>query len=198
MIMKRVLKEEIIKLRSEGKTYEEIRKVLNCTKSVISYHCKNAGIATGYNKPSTEEIEMANRLYSEGKNLSEVASVVGRTRQCIKAYIDNYNGKKYVKNLSKSQSVVNWRKRKKSQLVDYKGGKCIICEYNDCIEALSFHHLNPLEKDFTIGGKSWSFERLKEEVDKCVLFLLLVLSDLSYFLDANLHLSLMDSRFLAL
>jgi hypothetical protein len=34
---------------------------------------------------------------------------------------------------------------------------------------LEFHHLDPNEKDFSIGGKSWSLERLKKEVDKCIL-----------------------------
>lgn len=33
------MKEEIIKLRSEGKTYNEIKKILGCSKSNISYHC---------------------------------------------------------------------------------------------------------------------------------------------------------------
>ena len=37
------------------------------------------------------------------------------------------------------------------------------------IDALEFHHKDPNEKDFTISGKSWSFERLKNEVDKCIL-----------------------------
>ena len=34
---------------------------------------------------------------------------------------------------------------------------------------MEFHHLDPNEKDFTISGKSWAFERLKKEVDKCIL-----------------------------
>ena len=32
-------KEDILKLRSEGKTYSEIADKLKCSKSVISYHC---------------------------------------------------------------------------------------------------------------------------------------------------------------
>lgn len=32
-------KEDILKLRSEGKTYTEIAEELKCSKSVISYHC---------------------------------------------------------------------------------------------------------------------------------------------------------------
>ena len=67
------------------------------------------------------------------------------------------------------KSVVDWRKRTKIRLVDCKGGKCVKCGYNKSVKALEFHHLNPNEKDFTISGKSWSFERLKNEVDKCIL-----------------------------
>jgi hypothetical protein len=37
------------------------------------------------------------------------------------------------------------------------------------MRALSFHHKNPNEKDFSISGKSLSFEKLRGEVDKCML-----------------------------
>jgi len=33
------MKEEILKLRSEGKKYYEIQKALNCSKSIVSYYC---------------------------------------------------------------------------------------------------------------------------------------------------------------
>lgn len=33
------MKEEILKLRSEGKTYNEIKEILGCSKGTISYHC---------------------------------------------------------------------------------------------------------------------------------------------------------------
>lgn len=33
------MKEQILKLRSEGKTYDEIKKELGCSKSTISYYC---------------------------------------------------------------------------------------------------------------------------------------------------------------
>lgn len=33
------MKEQILKLRSEGKTYTEIKNLLNCSKATISYHC---------------------------------------------------------------------------------------------------------------------------------------------------------------
>jgi len=37
------MKEKILRLRSEGKTYNEIQKELNCAKSTISYHCSING-----------------------------------------------------------------------------------------------------------------------------------------------------------
>lgn len=33
------MKEKILKLRQEGKSYSEIKKILNCSKSTISYYC---------------------------------------------------------------------------------------------------------------------------------------------------------------
>jgi predicted HNH restriction endonuclease len=83
--------------------------------------------------------------------------------------------KKYVKTTEKqktitsSESVILWRKRTKIKLIEYKGGRCEICGYDKCMRALSFHHKNPNEKDFSISGKSLSFEKLRGEVDKCML-----------------------------
>ena len=33
------MKEQILALRAEGKNYNEIKSILNCSKSTISYHC---------------------------------------------------------------------------------------------------------------------------------------------------------------
>jgi len=35
------MKEKILELRNEGKSYGEIQKILGCSKSTISYHCGN-------------------------------------------------------------------------------------------------------------------------------------------------------------
>lgn len=36
----RQLKNEILDLRIEGKTYREIQKLLSCSRGTINYHCK--------------------------------------------------------------------------------------------------------------------------------------------------------------
>ena len=69
----------------------------------------------------------------------------------------------------KSLYVINFKQRKKIELVKYKGGECEKCGYNKCVAALEFHHLDPTKKEFEISGNSYSLKRLKEEADKCIL-----------------------------
>lgn len=59
----------------------------------------------------------------------------------------------------------------KQRCVDYKGGKCIHCEYNNSLVALEFHHVDPSKKDFSISNvRSLTFNNvIKEELDKCIL-----------------------------
>ena len=35
--------------------------------------------------------------------------------------------------------------------------------------AFDFHHVNPMEKDFSISDRMTSFEAIREELGKCVL-----------------------------
>jgi len=70
-----------------------------------------------------------------------------------------------------SEAVSKRRRNLKKQAVKYKGGKCKICDYNKSIWALTFHHLNPDEKDFAISrnGHTKSWKKIQKEIDKCVL-----------------------------
>lgn len=62
------------------------------------------------------------------------------------------------------------RKKRKKMLVDLKGGKCEICGYDKCIEALEFHHLDPNKKEINISNSSiHDIELFKKEIDKCIL-----------------------------
>ena len=70
----------------------------------------------------------------------------------------------------KSTYVMNWRNRTKQKLIAYKGGRCQRCGYDKPVMgAYDFHHKDPSKKSFAISGRSLSFERLKEEADKCLL-----------------------------
>ena len=65
-----------------------------------------------------------------------------------------------------------WCARENQKAVDYKGGKCECCGYSGCLAALDFHHKDPTKKNgYGTGAlkSHWSFERNKEEIDKCIL-----------------------------
>lgn len=81
------------------------------------------------------------------------------------------NGDRYRCIKCQVESVQKRRLLLKQKAIDYKGGKCICCNYNRYNGALEFHHLNPEEKDFSIGAKgaTKSWDKIKLELDKCVL-----------------------------
>ena len=71
-----------------------------------------------------------------------------------------------------STYVKTWRQNVKKRMVQALGGKCIICGYDHCMEAMDFHHIDPSEKDFGLGStraniKSW--DSIVSEIKKCVL-----------------------------
>lgn len=114
---------------------------------------------------TTELIRKAQELYDEIGSIKEVGKKLGVSYDRLNKVIIL----KRPSNIPKSEVVIRWRNRVKTKLVEYKGGKCQCCGYNRCIRALEFHHLDPSQKDFTISGKSKSFETLKKEADKCIL-----------------------------
>lgn len=62
------------------------------------------------------------------------------------------------------------RRRVKLWGLEYKGAKCSICGYDKCVAALDFHHTNMDEKEFNLSSRNLKFdwEKIKEELDKCV------------------------------
>lgn len=69
------------------------------------------------------------------------------------------------------EAVKKRRNKLKQMAVDYKGGKCQKCGYDRCIAALDFHHIDESQKEFGISGSGYSksWEKIKKELDKCIL-----------------------------
>ena len=64
------------------------------------------------------------------------------------------------------------RHKLKEECIQYLGGKCSLCSYDKCKDALVFHHINPEEKEFGIGDaikRNFPFIKIKPELDKCQL-----------------------------
>ncbi len=69
------------------------------------------------------------------------------------------------------KAVAKRRRKIKLMAIEYKGGKCRICNYKKCIGALELHHIDKTNKGFGIGDKGYtrSWQRVKQELDKCIL-----------------------------
>ena len=68
-------------------------------------------------------------------------------------------------------AVIKRRKKLKDMAIEYGGGQCQLCGYKKSKRALSFHHRDPLKKDFGLSarGLTRSWEKTKAEIDKCIL-----------------------------
>jgi hypothetical protein len=53
--------------------------------------------------------------------------------------------------------------------VKYKGGQCLLCGYDKCLEALSFHHAGGKEFGISAKGYTRSWDKVQAELDNCIL-----------------------------
>lgn len=69
------------------------------------------------------------------------------------------------------KAVSDRRRKLREQAISYKGGKCEVCGYNKCQQALEFHHNDSSIKDFgiSVNGYARSWNKVKHELDKCIM-----------------------------
>lgn len=168
------LKEKIIELRKKDKTYFEISTALQCAKSTVAYHCKNANLQISSHVPqkiSEFFLQNVQQYYCE-HTIKETALHFGFSETTIKRYVN----KKTIKLTDEQKRKKNYnrvkthRQKIKEKGVDYLGGKCQRCGYNKSIWSLHFHHIDAKEKSFSISSYcNLSWNKIKEELDKCEL-----------------------------
>jgi hypothetical protein len=71
----------------------------------------------------------------------------------------------------RSDRVTKYRRNRKQKLVEYFGGKCQLCGYDKCQQALEFHHLDKSQKEFGIShrGLCRLWDIVLTEAKKCIL-----------------------------
>lgn len=105
------------------------------------------------------------------KKICEICENTFETKSSTRIYCYKYSGEstRTNKETRKHQKTI-LRRNMKKQAVKLLGGKCQICGYNKCIDALEFHHENPKEKEFKLGsGNTISWKEYKKEALKCIL-----------------------------
>ena len=168
--MYKSLKEKMLVLFDNGLSYTEISKELKCSKGTVSYH-----LAPFVKKRKMEKelfIEtIKNNLPRDRKEFVKLYETKLTFRERQYFFNEFYKlpdmGTKD-NNIPKEYYQLK-RYRVKKEMVEYKGGKCEICSYNKSLRALQFHHKDPNEKDFNIGTKTNMCEKIKKELDKCML-----------------------------
>ena len=167
------MKNEILKLRELGKTYNQIKDILGVSKALISYHCSRNNMNDRIDGKSLKNKNINEiKEYYKTHTLKETSEKFNVGFCSIKKVVDNKNQKISEEDRKdyNYNHVKSFRKKNKERAIEYKGGKCEFCGYSKCKSALEFHHINPKEKVFTPSknmNKSW--EKLKEELDKCLL-----------------------------
>lgn len=69
----------------------------------------------------------------------------------------------------RSDHVARHRKTRKKKLIELYGGKCSLCGYDKCQQALQFHHLSGKDFEISEKGLTRSWDKMVEETKKCVL-----------------------------
>jgi hypothetical protein len=147
-------KETLIEYINQGLSTWKIAEELNTTQPNIRYWLKKYNLQT---QRITNQLN-SNRLCLTCKIIQSQDNFYKRGKKfmshCKTCYQDKYT---------------KIRKNNKQKGVEYLGGKCIKCGYNKCNSALEFHHTDPTQKDKDYSNYKTSFNKLKIELDKCVL-----------------------------
>jgi len=88
---------------------------------------------------------------------------------CNKDYIYKKHGQGNTYNKCVSCRCNEYKKKRKREYVNLKGGQCLICGYDRCNQALTFHHIDPTKKSFEISESIYSWKKTILELEKCAL-----------------------------
>jgi len=125
-------------------------------------------------------------MYNAGETATVISKELKIGRKTVYRTLDKFNitlhknkpnnclvcGKTSKKKLCGTCNTNLRRYRVKKLAVEYLGGECKRCGWEGDVSGFDFHHKDPNQKDFNPSGlnlanKSW--ERGKEELDKCEL-----------------------------
>ena len=129
---------------SDGKSQRQIARMCNVCQTTVRKWLDKYGLSTD---PKKYKCGCGEERESEFQK--------GRYSECKKC---------------RSNRQVGLYAKYKAQAIQYKGGKCVSCGYDKCAAALDFHHLDPSQKDPEWSKmRHRSFEKVRDELDKCVL-----------------------------
>lgn len=149
----------------ENKSINDIAILENKSKTAVKYWLNKYNIKTT-GKPGVKTIQSNNKCTICESNTINSKMYCSDKCKSKAFYINNINKIK-----AKQKNATEVLRKTKKELVEYKGNKCSLCNYNKNFAALVFHHADPSEKEFRVSGKLLrkNIVDLKLEADKCEL-----------------------------
>jgi transposase len=160
-----LVRQQLEAMVEDGLSIAEIAVASDRSKATVRYWLSRYGLRTGGRGARRRSVDPA-RAREEG--LTSVTMACPRHGDAIHAI--DARGHHRCKQC-RAARVADRRRRIKETLVAEAGGACALCGYARCVQALSFHHLDPAEKEFGLArhGVTRSLDRARVEAAKCVL-----------------------------
>jgi len=145
-----------IKIENKWRNLSNRKYCLNCSP-LNSHNTRKLHLTSNLDeKEQKKNCPKCNKI----KNFSEFYTRCGKRKTKLSGYC---------KECMKKESLIR-QQTLKQKCVDYKGGKCELCNYDKCSAALEFHHRDPAQKDFELRMSRQAFTTIiKNELDKCQL-----------------------------
>lgn len=145
-------KSKLLELVDKGLSTREIAKALGKSQCFVRYWLSNHNLKTKLSQ------------YNRGKSVDRIC-------KCGEIDPSKFYGKsKTVCRKCHNIKTTNIAKYKRNKIIDYMGGRCVLCGWNAFTSALQIHHTNPQAKDPSFKRhRGWGWERLKDEVKDCLL-----------------------------
>jgi transposase len=150
-------KDELARLVEEGLTLREIANRFDRGLGTVRHWMNRYGLKTGRRRrPIPVDRPKRARMRCQTHGPTEFVLEGRGYYRCV---------------ICRAQAVAKRRRLVKRTLVEEAGGRCAICGYSRCQQAMHFHHIDPTTKAFHLGAKGHAraIGRSRREAQKCVL-----------------------------
>lgn len=149
------MKEEILKLRSEGLSYSQIQNILKCSQSTISYHCNPNGKkkAQDRSKKQIREYCECGKYKAKGKNKCTRCEkgILPRGLKIKRNKILDSTKGDYLKNYTSNTRHTSIRRLARVIMNETgKEKKCLICGFDNYVEICHIKAIKDFDNSATI------------------------------------------------
>lgn len=196
MYYDRYMEKLFIKLVNEKLSRVEIAKKVKRSTATITRWFKKHNLKSKYKRKYNGPLDYDNLkvFVDKGLSIAEIAKAVGKSCGTVQYWLRShelktkniqYAHRSRLCNLCGETDISKFgerraslcvrcagkkrHRRNKLRAIEYKGGKCTKCGYKKCPGAMDFHHPNKDKDPNWMNMKSWKFEKVIPELDKCVL-----------------------------